>query len=119
MSLFLQIPMTAWGPTARDVVRLPSGNVVEFKGIIVDNREGRACLKTNSRCGNLIGLFWHYNNCWSCYLLWVIIFVKINSKSVAAVELKTWSDEQKKIHQDAKAKTDNDSTADWKKLPCL
>jgi len=36
------------------VVCFHNGNVVELKGVIVDNREGRACLKTNSRSEVLV-----------------------------------------------------------------
>ena len=40
--------MTVWRTTARIMKRLSIGNILELEGIIVDNREGRACLKTNS-----------------------------------------------------------------------
>ena len=39
--------MTVWRTTARIMKRLSIGNILELEGIIVDNREGRACLKSS------------------------------------------------------------------------
>ena len=106
---FFQIPLTLWGLPARDMTRFSVGNILELKGIVVENREGRACLKTTSRSEVLVIIFAYFILMYLLFFyLLFLFFLQINSKSVAAAELKNWSDDEKKKREDAKTKASDD-----------
>ncbi len=48
MNCIFKVPVTFWGPAALDMTG-QVGKIVDLKGLVVENREGRVGLQANSR----------------------------------------------------------------------